>query len=460
MRLTRKPSRQLEKSALFLTVIPILTLAGCGERPQDIAGMSSAIGAALTLDAADTSEAAQPVSLQSGFRGAIAEAVQASPAYGAALALEREAFSNIGVASSARLPQLGVNANLGGIRAGDAEPETGVASNLSISQMLYDGGESAATVNRATAQALATQAERRVRGNEIALEAARAWIDVWQYGQRLDLLQARTAEMNSVTSQIERMASTGMIDRTALDSARRQIVDVSLEEVRLQTGLQEAQLRFDRYFNLPGARPSRPDEVVTQQDALRLAQQWQEAPLLQRSAAELIVARNSAIIAQAGFQPRARLEAGVRSPLEQGESVNSSVGLSLTYTLGDGGRRQASLRGAEERLEAAQAQLSEAQRSLNAELEGAVTRLQAIERSMALVAENIRLSTSEAETVRSQIVTGQSNLRQLIEAEIAAYRAQDQQIAMQAEKLTLQLVIAASTGALGDLIGLELAAAE
>ena len=51
--------------------------------------------------------------------------------------------------------------------------------------------------------------------------------------------------------------------------------------------------------------------------------------------------------------------------------------------------------------------------------------------------------------------TGQSNLRQLVEAEIEIYRAQDQQIAMQAERQVLLLTIAARTGALSRLVGLQ-----
>jgi hypothetical protein len=74
---------------------------------------------------------------------------------------------------------------------------------------------------------------------------------------------------------------------------------------------------------------------------------------------------------------------------------------------------------------------------------------------MPLLADKLRLSRLEAETSRSQMMTGQSNLRQLVEAEIAIYRAQDEQIAMQAEQQTLLLTIAARTGALSRLIGLE-----
>jgi outer membrane protein TolC len=188
------------------------------------------------------------------------------------------------------------------------------------------------------------------------------------------------------------------------------------------------------------------------------ATQWQEAPALQRAAAEVFVARNAVAIAQSAFQPRARLEAGIRSPMDRDDPVNTSLGLSVTYTIGDGGRRAGALQSAEARLEAAEAQLADAQRSLQAELHSALSRLSAIQSSMPLLDENIRLTASEAEAARSQIVTGQSNLRRLIEAEIDNYRAGDSQIAMQAEKMLLQLTIASQTGALGRFVGLELPA--
>ena len=74
---------------------------------------------------------------------------------------------------------------------------------------------------------------------------------------------------------------------------------------------------------------------------------------------------------------------------------------------------------------------------------------------MSLVAEQIRLSASEAEMARSQITTGQSTLRQLVDAEVSNYRAQDSQLAMQAERQMLLLTIAGLTGELGRRIGLD-----
>lgn len=447
-------ARALQVSSLALL------LAACSERPADMADMSDTITATLTeTTAPDVVAAREPVNLHAGFAQAVRSAVIGNEGYRAALALETSAMGRIGVASSVRRPQVSGNANLGGIRetggTGPDETTTGVAGGVNLSQLIYDGGESTAAVNQATAEALAAQAEREVSGNELALQAARAWVDVWQFEERLQLLRSRTSEMDTMVAHMERMASNGFVDRSALDSARRQIVGITLEETRLEADLRDARVRFQRFYNRAPEAIGLPTDLITLAAARKAAGAWQQAPGLERSAAELLIARSVVASAEAAFRPRARLQAGVSSPMQEAESTDTSVGLVLEYTFGDGGRRQSQLETAQARARAVEAQLADGQRTLEAELDAALTRLAAIERSMPLLAEQMRLSASEAETARSQITTGQSTLRQLVEAEIENYRACDRQIAMRAERQLLLLTIAARTGELGLKIGLE-----
>jgi len=435
----------------------LMFLASCSA-PTEMAGMRIAMADRLAAGTAEAGGADNvPIGLSQGLAPALRAAVTTNEGYLGALALEAEAMGQMGVVASVRRPQLTGNANVGGIReaGSNADTTTGFAGGVNLSQLVYDGGASVSAVNRSTALALSAQAGRVAQGNEIALSAARAWIDLWQYSERLRLMQARTSEMDTLVEQIERMASNGMLDRASLENAQRQIVDIKLEESRLIAGQAEAQVLFQRFFNAKPSTVPRPSELVSAVQARSLAQDWQTAPGLQRQAAELLVAQAAVGEAQSAFRPRARLQAGARSPLESGESTDLTVGLSLEYSFSDGGRRKKQLEAAEARVAATDAQLSDAQRGLEAELQAGLTRLASIERAMPLLADKLRLSRSEAETSRSQMLTGQSNLRQLVEAEIEIYRAQDQQIAMQAERQTLLLTIASRTGALSRLVGLE-----
>jgi len=450
----RRAGQAIKASRLSLTgSVLAFVLAGCTGTPMAVTEMSAALSAELAAASAD---AGAPVALAAGFKPAVARAVETNAGYRAALALEREAASRVGVAESARRPQLSADANLGGLREFDSEGDTitGLTAGISLSQLVFDGGESVAAINRATAEALGARAERAAQANDLALDVARAWIDVWQFDARLRLLRARTDEMDTLVGQIERMATNGMLDRAALDSARRQIVDIRLEETRLQSDLADAQVRFRRHFRQAPGRLSRPADIVTPAVARAQARVWQNAPSLEARAASVIAARHAVAEAESAFTPRIRLQTGLRSPLDSGDPIRGNLGLGFDYSMLDGGRRVSQLEAAIARRATVEGQLREAQTALEAELEAALARLAGIERSMPLVADQIRLSESEAQTARSQIATGQSNLRQLVEAEVQNYRARDRQIAMQAERELLLLTIAARSGALAGIIGI------
>jgi outer membrane protein, adhesin transport system len=438
----------------------VVALSACAPGVESLSSMQEDVTGILSSVEAPATAEAPVIAVGAGFRQALLGAVRSNQGYLAALASERQALDRIGVAESARRPQFGVNGTAGAFRENGSREgtETGAAANVTLSQLLFDGGEAVAGINQATAEALVAQADREVTANELALEAARAWIDVWQYRERIALLRSRTTEMREILSQIERMAQNGMLDRSMLEDARRQIVTVDLEESRMRADLASAQVRFQRFFRVPDAGVNRPEAIISMARARQEAGRWEQAPSLRRAAGELIIARSAVSAAEAAFSPRARLQAGVNSPLDPDDAVDTSVGLTFEYTFGDGGRRRAQLAAAEARLEAATAQVSDRQQTLRAELDATVRQLAEIERAMPLLQENIRLSRSTAETARSQIATGQSNLRQLVDAEIDSYRASDQHIAMQAERMVLQLTIAARTGALAREIGLEPAA--
>jgi len=130
------------------------------------------------------------------------------------------------------------------------------------------------------------------------------------------------------------------------------------------------------------------------------------------------------------------------------------VGSGIEYSFNDGGLRARRLEAARSHEVVQRERLAEYQATVDAALRAAFTRLDGLDRALPLVAEQVRLSVSESTTARSQLVTGQSSLRQLVEAEIENYRARDREISLQAERHLLLLTIAARTGALAKHIGL------
>ncbi len=187
--------------------------AACTERPAGIKAIEQRITSHLVAPTPVGSTPRDPIRLNEGFGPALTKAVAANAGYRAAVALEAEATSRIGVAESVRRPQLSATATVGSVRETGGSATAGAAGGVNISQLIYDAGESTAAINRATAEALIARAERAVLANDLALEAARAWIDAWQYEERLGLLRSRTAEMSVLVEQIERMASNGILTK-------------------------------------------------------------------------------------------------------------------------------------------------------------------------------------------------------------------------------------------------------
>ena len=441
-------------------LLSLLLVSACMPQPSERGSVAKAITSTLSSAVVEADPDGQlKIDLNSDFAEALNEVVRSNKAYSAALASERSLFSKVASAESVQRPQIRGNSTVGGVRetGGNAADKTtkGMAAGLNVSQLIFDGGLSSANIDQAMAQSLRATAERQVVGNEIALEAAQAWIDYWQYQSRLNILDIRTAEMADLVSKMERMSSNGMIDRSALDSARRQALDMALEEKLLRNGLDEARIKFKRFFNQEINNISEPEEIVDLAEARAQANNWQEAPGLRRTAAEVVIANNAVNIAKAAFKPQARLQAGVTSPMDTGDSTDTSIGLLLEYTFGDGGKREANLKEAEAGLEAAEARLDDVQKVFSAEMAASLNKLNSLAASLPLVNEKIVISRVEAETARSQLSTGQTNLRKLIDAELENYRAEDKQLVLNAEKLVLQFGIAAKTGALGKLINLD-----
>ena len=461
---TRKKSFLANADVLrgcMTALLPILLVSACMPQPSERGSVAEAITSTLSSVVVDPASDDHPqINLKSEFAKALNEVVRSNKAYSAALASERSLLSKVASAESVQRPQIRGNSTVGGVRetGGTASDKTtkGMAAGVNVSQLIFDGGLSSANIDQAMAQALRATAERQVVGNEIALEATRAWIDYWQYQSRLNILDVRTSEMDDLVLKMERMANNGMIDRSALDSARRQALDMSLEEKLLLNGLDEAKIKFKRFFNQEVNNISKPEEIVDLAEARVQANNWQEAPTLRQTAAEVVVANNALKIAKAAFAPQARLQAGVTSPMDTGDSTDTSIGLLLEYTFGDGGKRKADLKEAEAGLEAAQARLDDVQKVFSAEMEASLNKLNSLAASLPLVSEKITISRVEAETARSQLATGQTNLRQLIDAELENYRAEDKQVVLNAEKLVLQFGIAAKTGTLGKLINLDI----
>ena len=449
----------MKERALHTIFLMTVVLAGCAEEAGSDNAVVNRIELSLQEDviAEFGPEKSQEININIGFSGSLKQAVLQSPGYTAALASESEAISGIKFASSGLSPQVSANGTFGAeIESGaTSDTTTGLVAGLTASQLIYDGGKVRSLIDQAEARAVAAKAERIQTANVIALEAARAWVDVWRSVDRLSLLDIKTAQMDELDGQINRMAANGLLDRSSLDAARRQILDNKLKRRDLVVDLEDAQARFRRYFGLDVTTVAVPPAVLDVSNTASFSEAWRTAPLLESLAAQLVVARHAVAEAQGAFSPNVTLQLGAISPEDDADTTDVTAGVRLEYVFNDGGRREARREQAYSRVEVLQRTLSDEWAASQSRMKAALSKVASIRNSLPMLEAKIEVTASEVSTARSQIATGQSNLSQLVEAELENYRAQDELIQMRTAKHMVLLDIASATGLLSRFIGLE-----
>lgn len=428
-------------------------VSGCGAQSGARYEIETIVSEAFAASTAE--HHADQVDLSKGFVSAIMQSVELNERFKAQQALERRAIARLGASESVKRPQIGAAATIGTNRQFGDTTSNGAGGTLNISQTVFDGGASDASISRATAELAAAKSNLNRVANEVAIEAARAWIDTWQYQERLTLLKTRSIEIETVVSQIERMVTSGLIDRADVDYASRQVVEINLEERRLEADMAEAKLRFQHFFGQKPNGLKEPNRIISMKQAYDLVANFKEAPELRTAAAEALIAGSSVAEAKSAFRPRVRLQANAQSPNDRTDRGDVSVGFVVEYVFNDGGKRQRDLEAAEATKEAAYEGLTDAANNLSSELQALISKLELANKSTPLVQEQIVLSASEAQTARSQIATGQSSLRSLIEAELQNYRAKDKMISLTAVQSEILFTIAARSGFLTRMLASE-----
>ena len=141
--------------------------------------------------------------------------------------------------------------------------------------------------------------------------------------------------------------------------------------------------------------------------------------------------------------------------MDKNAGTVTTVGLQLRDAFNHGGRRKAQRQTAVARKEAAAASLQAAKAEAEAMSVASLARLRALDTSAGLVDKKLEAAASQAATAASQVSLGQSTLRGVIDAQIAEYRAQEQQIKLIADRVVLQATIAASMGILLNRLRVE-----
>lgn len=451
---------------LLLSLLAPVFLLGCQNPPgfsdQELA---TSVAAMTTGDVTLPSDAPQDVERAAigqdqGYGAALREAIIENQQFAAAIRQYRESAAGIKIAQSDRRPQVGGSATAGGVGGGGEDDVTfGGALDVSLSQLIYDGGAVRSNIAGATARAYAARAEVAVSGNEVGREAARAWIDLWLSKSQLALLNERINEVSPMIDRIQRLITSGIIDRAALAAAQRQFLDLKLEEERLNADLRSARERFDRYYRDRPASVPAPQRLFSDAELQRMSTTWPDSPALISAAAGLIANEQAVEAAEAETRPNVALRAGARSPIRETDEPDVNVGVVLQYDFYNGGRKRARIEQLTEQLEAGRESFEDLKSGTRVEIETALSRHRSLRGTISVLQEQIRELDTERKTLRSQITSGQADFRQLVESEVLYYRAQARLLDVRGELTALEITMASQTGQLTEKLNIDIDAA-
>jgi adhesin transport system outer membrane protein len=292
------------------------------------------------------------------LRMTVDKAIQSNPDVAARFNSYRASDDAIAVVRGGFLPRLDLNANIGR----DSEtirsrvPRTQETNRggvgLTLSQLLWDGLATSSDVSRLGNEKLARYFELLETTDEIALEAARAHIDVVRYRKLVELAEDNYVQHKYASIQIQSRFQAGV--SRGVDS-EQVTARLSLAESNLTTELANLHDVTARYQRLVGDSPPAQlpmpgllQQAMPASAAAAANMAIQRAPLISAGIENLRAARNAVRVQEAAFQPRieARLRGGGGRNYESvvDQSRNTTAEIVMAWNLFNGGSDRARVR--------------------------------------------------------------------------------------------------------------------
>lgn len=338
----------------------------------------------------------------------------------------QEADEEIGVARGGFFPRVDFSAGVG--REKTVQKKVGIDDSyhgnertLSLRQMLFDGFATSSEVKRLGKAKLVRYFELLDASENVALEAARAWLDVVRYREQVKLAEDNYLQHYAAHEQLKRRAASGVGKRVDVDQAASRL---ALADVNLTTAYANLHDVTARYLRIVGENPpaemGMPERLTrafpAKMDAA-LATALQQNPALRASIENIEASQYDLEARRAAFMPRVDLVArrDDYSNYEDGGSRDDSrVELRLNYNLFNGGSDLARNRQFRERKHIALDQREKACRDVRQTLSIAYNDTLRLNDQLTYLATQVDLVEKTRAAYRDQFNIGQRTLLDLL----------------------------------------------
>ena len=321
--------------------------------------------------------------------------------------------------------------------AGDSGHITSWANEarLTLSQMLFDGGETASTVERERGR----QASAAWRVADTAqfqgLRAAEVYLEVLRRRELVRLAEENFQIHIDILGRSRERAEGGVGRAADLDQAEARHARAAASLIQARGDLLEAQDNFQRVVgDAPGelTDPEPPAEDLPADLTVALQRGQAAHPAVRTALADIDVARANVESAKAPYLPRIDLEMiGIRSnALEStaGDTTSLSALLRMRYNLYRGGADEARERETLERVQVGRAALDNVRRIIDEDVRIAWHALQTASDRQPALRQHVISADRVRYAYRDQFDIGDRSLLDLLDSENELFAAQSNEV--------------------------------
>ena len=379
----------------------------------------------------------------------------------------KAAEEEMGVARGGYLPRVDLTAGTG--RETLKQPGTSKDSYtrsgyvLSLNQMLFDGFATRNEVRRLDKARLVRYYELLDASETVALEAARAYLDVLRYRHLVNLAEDNYVQHKATHEQLIQRTQSGVGRRVDLEQAGSRL---ALAEVNLTTETANLHDVTARYQRLVNAQPPQTITPPVSQSGTYPAQAkvaldtlYQKNPALLAAIENIEAAQYDLDVRRAAYIPRVDLKARTDNTDNyqgiDGNRVNNVAEVVLTWNLFNGGSDRARDRQYAEKKNIALDLREKACRDTRQTLLIAYNDVQRLREQTAFLATQVSLLTKTRDAYRDQYNIGQRSLLDLLDTENELLSARRAAVNADTDLSLAYLRTHAGMGTLLETLGLQ-----
>lgn len=402
------------------------------------------------------------------FGQAIARAVKDFPEIQAARARREAASAQTGQARADYFPSVNVTLGEGretsrnaSTRALGTDPTlTRREADISITQLLFDGGVTGGQVRRFTARTESAESSLTDTAITAAQRAGLAFVEVHRLREQIEVARSNLAIHDKTLEDVSELASAGRGRRADVTQAeaRRALAASALEQLAGQLKQAEAAYRFAT-GQAAGVLEDPPplDALLPPRMEIAVDVALRVHPVVRAAEKEVEAAQHDRESARARMaMPRVTIEAGASRNRDldgvSGPNNDRYAMLRFRYNLYRGSGDSERVRETEARFDEAYANLRRVNNEVERDVRQAWDALAADRARLPQLARYARASTEVAEAYRLQFQLGQRSLLDVLNSENERFNAVGGHIAGRAAVKTGEVRLLASVGRLLEVV--------